>query len=174
MESFRRNRLILYLKDRYKKKTFKDLEIHVSDKFAVTNRYNNTRGIDAKYDKKFRAELQPVFGYCEKVGIVRRYGEQKFGLSHGLNFNILLLIPLGLLILTVDNLKFKEFVPLVGTRIRPTVRSKLQYTGAIDIFSEVKGDNFETLVFGSKLDAQDWITKIDLVQSRDRQGPRNN
>ena len=149
----------------YKKKAFKDLEFEISkDPLAVHTRKGDQLIIDPKYDKKFRWDIQMMFNYIEKVGIVMRYTEKTISYFSAPEYCIMILISVGLLFVEIATMKFITFVPLIGTYLRDTTRSEVKLKFGIDIYNVMYSDEFETLFFGSVLDKQDWITRIQKIQ----------
>lgn len=120
--------------------------------------------IDPKYDKKFRWDIQMMYNYIEKVGVVLRYTEKAISFFSTAEYCIMILTSVGLLLVEVATMKFLIFVPLIGTYLRDTTRTDVKFKFAIDIYNVMYSDEFETLYFGSALDKQDWITKIQKIQ----------
>ena len=118
---------------------------------------------DPKYDKKFRIDIQTMFNFAEKVGVAMRWDSTYLVFKREVYF-IIVLVSVGLLVINVDDMSFRHFVPLIGTYLRRTVRPKLQDSYAIDVYNVSNSEDFETLIFGSTLDLQEWITKIRKVQ----------
>ena len=138
----------------------------------MVNRKRKVQQFDPKYDKKFRLDIQTMFNFAEKVGVAMRWDNAYLVFKREAYF-IFVLVAVGLLVLNVEDMSFRHFVPLVGTYLRRTVRSKLQDAYAIDIYNTNNSEDFETLIFGSSLDVQEWITKIRKVQRTSDDTKRN-
>lgn len=164
-ESFRRNSLFTFIKYMYKKKAFKELKFEISkDPLAVQTRKGEQLIIDPKYDKKFRWDIQMMYNYIEKVGLVMRFAEKAISYFSSAEYCIMILTSVGLLFVEITSMKFITFVPLIGTYLRDTTRTEVKLKFGIDIYNVMYSDEFETLFFGSVLDKQDWITKIQKIQ----------
>lgn len=151
------------MKHVYQKKVYKELIFEYSHKFTVLTRKGGVMDVDSKYDKKFRWDVQLMYNYIEKVGIVKRFAEKMVFFSSQ-EYYIMILCSVGLLFLTVEEMKFVHFLPLIGTYLRDTIRSEVNSTLSIDIYNEVYSDEYETIILGSYLDKQDWTTKIKKIQ----------
>lgn len=152
------------MKDVFRRKAYRELPVVMSKSLQLTviNKHNQTNTYDMMYDKKFRFNVQLLFNYVEKVGITKIFYENFLWSSQ--DYFIMILTNIGIILLNVEDMKFKHFIPLIGTYIRTTVRTKLQTGLAVDIYNTIHSDEFDTLIFGSCHDAQDWVTKIHKVQ----------
>lgn len=159
----------MFIREAYSNLMRKELIADFDRELTVVNRYNRKHDYNPKYDRKFRFDIQMMFNYTEKVGIAMWYDTTRL-LFSGEDFFILVLLSVGLLILRVDDMKFKHFVPLVGTYMRRTERPKLSDQFAMDIYTTASSNEYETIIFGSSLDLQEWVTKIQKVQRTHRDG----
>lgn len=154
---------MLHLKQAFRKLTNKELQVDIKKQLAVINSSRDKQLFNPMTDKKFRYDVQLMFNYSEKVGIAK-FSKDYLSLISREKHCILVLLTVGLLILDVEDMTFINFVPLIGTHMRPTARGKLQHSYAIDIYRPECMDQFETFIFKSKLDVQGWVTSIHKIQ----------
>lgn len=154
---------MLHLKQAFRKMTNKELEVDIKKQLSVMNSSDKQQLFNPLTDKKFRYDIQLMFNYAEKVGVAK-FSKDYLAIISREKHCILILLTVGLLILDVEDMTFINFVPLIGTLMRPTVRGKLQHCYAIDIYRPECMELYETFIFKSKLDVQGWVTKIHKMQ----------
>ena len=103
-----------------------------------------------------------MFNFAEMVGVAKIFKDRILYTEN--KFCILILVSVGLLVLDIDDMQFIDFIPLIGSMVRQSVRGKLQNNVAYDIYRPENSDNFKSFIFKSNLDAQGWVTKIQKVQ----------
>lgn len=162
LESYRRTALILKIKEAYRRLTNKELHLDIKKQLVVINSRSDQQLFNPLTDKKFRNDIQQIFNFAEMVGVAKIFKDRFLYTEN--SFCILILVSVGLLVLDIDKMEFLEFVPLIGSMIRQSVRGKLLSNVAYDIYRPENSDNFKSFIFKSSLDAHAWVTKIQKVQ----------
>lgn len=162
LESFRRTALILRLKESFRRMKGKELPTQIRKQLVVFNSKSDQQVFNPLTDKKFRYDIQLIFNFSEMVGVVKIFKDRIIYTKN--EFCILILVSVGLIVLDIEEMKFMDFVPLIGSMIRQSIKGKLQNCVAYDIFRPENHENYKTFIFKSTLDAHSWVTKIQKVQ----------
>jgi hypothetical protein len=166
LESWRRSKLVLYLRDTMKS-VGTNCRVEITNNIVVTNRFNVVKNYSSSYDPMLRPEFQEMFRISEKVGYVRR--SRKGNDSVDEQAYLMILTDMGLLLLDTKKFNFKGFIPLLGTKLKNTSQLRQDVKGgavySVDVVMANSNDR-EILVFSSETDKQEWTTKILKIQEK--------
>lgn len=166
VESWRRSKLILYLRD-IMKSVGHNCRVEITNNISVTNRFNETKNYSSSYDPMLRPEFQEMFRISEKVGYVRRSHKGTKNLSE--KAYLMILTDMGLLLLDTSKFEFEGFIPLLGTKLKNTSQLRQDAKGgavySVDVMT-MNGNDRDILVFSSETDKQEWTTKILKIQEK--------
>lgn len=150
------------MKEAFRRLTNKELAMDIRKQLVVINSKCDQQVFNPLTDKKFRYDIQLMFNFVEMVGVVKIFKDHIIYTK--CKYCILILVSVGLIVLDIEDMQFLDFVPLIGSLIRQSVRGKLQNSVAYDIYRPENAENYKSFIFKSVLDAQSWITKIQKVQ----------
>ena len=150
------------MKEAFRRLTNKEMPIEIRKQLVIINSRSDQQLFNPMTDKKFRYDIQLMFNFAEMVGVAKIFKDRILYTEN--KFCILILVSVGLLVLDIDDMQFIDFIPLIGSMVRQSVRGKLQNNVAYDICRPENSDNFKSFIFKSNLDAQGWVTKIQKVQ----------
>lgn len=124
------------------------------------NRFKKRRLLDIRNEAMFKPELQEAFLHADMMGFLKL---MKPGyLTTRMEFYMMILTNIGLLALDVQKFEPKHFFPLKGVKITDHQTSKGKVMPAIAVNWKGFVDP-EIIVFGSKFEKQEWVTKIQKV-----------
>lgn len=166
LESFRRSKLILFLRD-VTKALGHSVRVELSNSITILNRFNKTQNFSTAYDHLLRPEFQEMFRVAEKVGYIRRL---RVGPTPTPETNYLVVLTdMGLLLLDSTKFEFRAFIPLLGVKLRHSSHMRQDAKGGGVHMVEVAApgcSDRDVLLFLSDADRQEWISKMLKVQEK--------
>ena len=151
IESYRRDKLLLFLVQKADKLNYK-IKIDHRTKFSTQNRFNNI--IYVNTDVHFRPECQKLFNFCKKVGYINIIKSNFIGSSKATE-RLAVLTNLGIIILNLSKYEFKDFIPLTFCKLAKHKSIRHSFLIVYD-----NGKVGGSLEFKSKADEREWTNSI--------------
>ena len=158
LETYRKEELILFLKKKMKN-LGKELSIVEQTNFSKKNKLTDNDYYNPNIMKKYKPHYTETFSFASlnhQIGYITTEAKEMFGLIDTAREFLCLLTNIGVICFTRKEFKVSDFIPLVGTRVYVSDRSKLNLKLVLCDSSE------RTLAFNSVNDKNAWYDMLSM------------